>query len=267
MSNLALRVLTAVVALPLVGALVFWREPLGFGILVVVVAGLALTEYVHLVLASAPTRLRAEVVAIGVALAASFYLRPELGAVWVAATIMAAATAVLLQPGDIQGAGARLGLAGFGVVYLGLLPATLAVLHRDAPHGPIWVCAAIAVTFGNDTGAYFAGRTLGRHKLYPAISPAKTVEGGVGGLVASVGLMFLGRATVAPVLTVADCLLVGVPAAVLGPIGDLVESMIKRSVGAKDSGKLLPGHGGMLDRIDALLFVSAWTYIYVLHLR
>jgi phosphatidate cytidylyltransferase len=267
MSNLALRVLTAVVALPLVGALVFWREPLGFGILVVIVAGLALTEYVHLVLASAPARLRAEVVAIGVALAAAFYLRPELGGVWVAGAIMVAATAVLLQPGEIQGAGARLGLAGFGVVYLGLLPATLAVLHRDAPHGPIWVCAVIAVTFGNDTGAYFAGRTLGRHKLYPAISPAKTVEGGVGGLAAGVGLMFLGRATVAPTLTVADCLLVAIPAAVLGPIGDLVESMIKRSVGAKDSGKLLPGHGGMLDRIDALLFVSAWTYIYVLHLR
>jgi phosphatidate cytidylyltransferase len=267
MSNLALRVLTAVVALPLLGALIFWSEPLGFGILVVIVAGLALTEYVHLVLGSASGRLRAEVVAVGVALAAAFYLRPELGAAWVAGAVIAASTAVLLEPGDIAGAGARLGLAGFGVVYLGLLPATLAVLHRDAAHGPIWVCAAIAVTFGNDTGAYFAGRALGRHKLYPAISPAKTVEGGVGGLVAGVGLMLLGHATVAPTLTIADCLLVAGPAAVLGPIGDLVESMIKRSVGAKDSGKLLPGHGGMLDRIDALLFVSAWTYVYVLHIR
>src|SRR5215467_11050037 len=105
MSNLALRVLTAVVALPLLGALIVWQEPLGFGLLVIVVAGLALTEYVHLVLASAPRRLGA------------------------------ASTAVLLEPGELAGAGARLGLAGFGVLYLGLLPATLAVLHRDAPHG------------------------------------------------------------------------------------------------------------------------------------
>jgi phosphatidate cytidylyltransferase len=267
MSNLALRALTAVVALPLLGALVFWREPLGFGILVLVVATLALFEYAGMTLASASKHLRGAVVGIGVALAAGLYVRPELGIVWVLAAVVAVSTAVLLDPGELAGAGARLGLAGFGVFYLGALPASLAILHRDAPNGPIWVCAAIAVTFGNDTGAYFAGRALGRHKLYPTISPAKTVEGALGGLVASVGLLLLGHVTVAPMLSIADCLLIAVPAAVLGPIGDLVESMIKRSVGAKDSGKLLPGHGGMLDRIDALLFVSAWTYAYVLHLR
>ena len=88
----------------------------------------------------------------------------------------------------------------------------------------------IAVTFGNDTGAYFAGRAFGRHKLYPTISPAKTVEGAVGGLVAGVGVLLAGHATVASTLTVADCFLVAGPAAVLGPIGDLVESMIKRSL-------------------------------------
>ena len=267
MSNLALRVLTAVVALPLVGALVVWREPLGFGVLVLVVAGLALTEYVNLTLAAASRRLRACVVVVGVGLAAALYLRPELALVWVLAAVVAVSTAVLLEPGDLGAAGARLGLAGFGVVYLGALPASLALLHRDAAHGAVWVCAAIAVTFGNDTGAYFAGRALGRHKLYPAISPAKTVEGAVGGLAAGLGILLAGHATLAPTMTVADCLLIAGPAAVLGPVGDLVESMIKRSAGAKDSGKLLPGHGGMLDRIDALLFVSAWVYVYVLHLR
>jgi phosphatidate cytidylyltransferase len=267
MSNLVLRVLTAVILLPLVGALIAWREPMGFGAFVLVVAGLALTEYTGIMLAAARRRLRAVIVAIGVGLGAGLYLRPDLGFAWVLGAVVATSVAVLLEHGEMSTAGARLGAAGFGVFYLGALPVTLALLQRDAAHGPVWVCAALAVTFANDTGGYFAGRALGRHKLYPAVSPAKTVEGALGGLVASVGILLLGHATVVPVLTVADCLLVGLPASVLGPAGDLVESMIKRSAGVKDSGRLLPGHGGMLDRIDALLFVSAWVYVYVVYLR
>jgi len=270
MSNLALRVVTAVVALPLVAALISWREPLGFGALVMVVAALALTEYVGITLpesSGAPRRLRVGVIALGVGLSAALYLAPSLAIVWVSGALMASAALVLLNPGDIPGAGARLGLAGFGVFYLGTLSAPLALLHRDAPHGPAWVLLAIAVTFGNDTGAYFAGRLLGRHKLYPAVSPSKTVEGAVGGMAASLAVMLAARAFLAPWLTLADCLLVALPAGVIGPIGDLVESLIKRAAGVKDSGKLLPGHGGMLDRIDALLFVSAWIYAYAAHIR
>src|SRR5258708_31208128 len=116
MSNLALRVLTAVVALPLVGALVVWREPLGFGVLVLVVAGLALTEYVNLTLAAASRRLRASVVVVGVGLAAALYLRPELAVVWVLAAVMAVSTAVLLEPGELAAAGTRLGPAGLRVL-------------------------------------------------------------------------------------------------------------------------------------------------------
>jgi len=105
------------------------------------------------------------------------------------------------------------------------------------------------------------------HKLYPAVSPAKTVEGAVGGVLAGLLVMLGARATFVPWLTVGDCLLAALPAGVIGPTGDLVESLIKRAFGVKDSGRLIPGHGGMLDRIDALLFVSAWLYVYALYLR
>jgi phosphatidate cytidylyltransferase len=180
---------------------------------------------------------------------------------------MVAATAILAHPGEITGATSRLGIAVFSVFYLGGLSAPLALLQRDVAAGPFWVFVAIAVTFANDTGAYFAGRTLGRHKLYPAISPSKTVEGAFGGLAGGLIAAWICHLTFFPELTLRDCLLVGMPAAVIGPIGDLLESMIKRSAGVKDSGRMLPGHGGILDRIDALLFVSAWVYAYTTQLR
>jgi phosphatidate cytidylyltransferase len=172
---------------------------------------------------------------------------------------------VLFAPGEIPEAGHRLGAAVFSVLYVGGLAAPLALLQRDAAHGRAWVLLAVAVTFGNDTGAYFAGRALGRHKLYPKVSPAKSVEGAVGGMAASLALMLGLRATLAGWLSLADCLAVGVPAGVIGPIGDLVESLMKRAAGVKDSGHLIPGHGGMLDRIDALLFVGAWVYVYAVY--
>jgi phosphatidate cytidylyltransferase len=267
MSNLALRALSALVLLPLLGALVLWHESLGLSALVVLVAALALIEYTAIALPTASRQFRAAVVAVGAGTTAALVLAPGQALVWLVVALMATATLTLIDPGEIPAAGARLGLSTLGVFYIGGLAAPLAILQRDAPRGRAWVLLAVAVTFGNDAGAYFAGRALGRHKLYPKVSPAKSVEGAVGGLVASLIIMLAVRATLSPWLTVGDCLWVALPAGVLGPIGDLVESLIKRSAGVKDSGRLIPGHGGMLDRIDALLFVAAWTYLYVVHLK
>jgi phosphatidate cytidylyltransferase len=267
MSNLALRLLTAAVALPLLAALVAWREPLGFGSLLIVVVALCLIELTGFALPGVRRRLRVAVVAIGVALASAVYLHPQMTLVWGLGAFVAVAAAVLFEPGELAGAGARLGVATFAVFYLGLLAPPLALLHRDAADGPLWVGVAVGTTFANDTGAYFFGRALGRHKLYPTVSPSKTVEGAVGGLIGGLIALLGLHAALPQKLTWMDCVFVAVPGSVLGPIGDLVESLLKRSAGVKDSGKLLPGHGGVLDRIDALLFVGAWVYVYVLYLR
>jgi phosphatidate cytidylyltransferase len=262
-SNLLLRAASAAVGLPLLGLLVFWREPWGFGLFSLVVVAVALREYVAMTLKGRPVAERTLVVVIGVAFAAAVYVRPDAGVAWGMTAVVLVAALVLSRPDDMPTAGARLGAAGFGIFYVAGLVVSLPLLHRDAPHGSYWVALAIAVTFACDTGAYFVGRSLGRHKLAPAVSPGKTVEGGVGGLLAAFGFTVVARHTFFPALTWLDCVLVGLAAGILGPIGDLTESLLKRSAGVKDSGNLIPGHGGMLDRIDAVLFVGAYVYWHV----
>jgi phosphatidate cytidylyltransferase len=145
--------------------------------------------------------------------------------------------------------------------------ATSLTAIRQLPDGLWWVVAALVVTWGNDTSAYFAGRFLGRHKLYVAVSPNKTWEGFFGGMVGAIAFLFGLRAFFFPTMTVLDCLVIGIAGSVLGPVGDLCESMLKRAYGVKDSGFIIPGHGGMLDRIDALLFNAPMVFVYVQFLR
>lgn len=267
MSNLVSRALTAVLALPLLAALILWQQRLGFGVLVFLFSALAMGEYTAMLLPRIARAQRVAIMAAGTGLTIALYFRPDLALVWFLAALITGAVAVLLSPGEISGAAARAGIVVLGLVYVGVLMALLALVHRQLPDGPRWVLAALGATFANDTGAYFSGRALGRHKLYPAISPGKTVEGAVGGLFFSVGALFLFRATFFPALTAADCLFIGVPGSVLGPAGDLFESMLKRSAGVKDSSHLIPGHGGVLDRLDAVLFVGAWIFVYASFLR
>ena len=134
---------------------------------------------------------------------------------------------------------------------------------RQLSDGGWWVVAALVITWGNDTAAYFAGRFLGKHKLYPEVSPNKTWEGFFGGFIGAIGGLFIMRAFFFHSLAVIDCFVLGALGSVLGPAGDLCESMLKRAYGVKDSGNTIPGHGGMLDRIDALIFNAPMVLLYV----
>ena len=263
--NLLVRVATAVVGLPIVGAFVFWHDSRGFTGICLLATILALVEYTGLTMPDRPLAERAGIVLVGCGLFLGLTSRPELGVAWLLASVLASALVLLPRATDPPAAWTRMAQAGFGVFYVGGLLAALPLLH--ARMGSAWVALAIAVTFGNDTGAYFIGRAFGRHKLAPVISPGKTVEGAVGGLAASLGVTFAARGLLMPELTVRDCAMIGVPSAIVGPAGDLVESLLKRAAGVKDSGKLLPGHGGILDRIDALLFVGAYVCLYATQLR
>jgi CDP-diglyceride synthetase len=151
-----------------------------------------------------------------------------------------------------------------GIVYAGLLTTFLAILKRiDPDHGASTVLIVLIVAWVADTGGYFAGRFLGKTKLYPVVSPKKTWAGAWGGLLGSLGGLALLKVVYADWLTWFDVFAIAIPGGMLGQMGDLAESLIKRSTGVKDSGALLPGHGGILDRIDAVLFIAPYVYCYL----
>ncbi len=150
----------------------------------------------------------------------------------------------------------------FGVLYVGFTLGHL-LRTRALDGGEFLVFFVVLTTWAGDTGAYYVGTLFGRRKLTPTISPNKTVEGLIGGLACSVLTAFAARAWFLPSFTTVDCVALGLLLAVVGLAGDLAESAMKRSAGVKDSGGLLPGHGGMLDRLDSLLFTAPAFYYYV----
>lgn len=158
----------------------------------------------------------------------------------------------------------KLSLAIMGLVYVSFCGAHV-VLIRQFEHGVAWLFVLTAITAASDTGAYYAGRAFGRRKLCPAISPGKTVAGGIGGLVGGVLLAVLVGLFLLPEVHVLRLGLVAALLVVIGVTGDLAESVIKRATGRKDSGTILAGHGGLLDRVDSILLTAPVLYYLLVY--
>lgn len=178
-------------------------------------------------------------------------------------------TASLVSPGALDVAARRAALGALGLGYVAQTCAAMVALYArneatgggfDAGRGAL--LGLFVIVFAGDTGAYFAGRFFGRNKLYELISPKKTREGAVGGLLASIGAGAVVQHWLLPHLGTAEALVLAAICGAIGQVGDLAESLFKRATGTKDSGNLLPGHGGLLDRVDGVLFaapvLSAW---------
>ena len=194
--------------------------------------------------------------------------------VHVALSIVFLFTAVrhLTQPLPLNEATDRLSKDVLGLMYLGsTLPFIILLRGLDGNDSIInpaeggWVLLmVIIITALSDTGGYFAGRAFGKHKLFETVSPKKTIEGAVGGFLCAIGGCFVMQMNVDVLskLTVQDCIAIGVLGTLASIIGDLVESLVKRGYGVKDSGSIIPGHGGVLDRVDALLFSAPVIFFY-----
>jgi phosphatidate cytidylyltransferase len=149
-----------------------------------------------------------------------------------------------------------------GVIYIPVLLSFLIAI-RENSGGMIWIFYLLAIIFAGDTSAYYVGSYFGRHKLSPAISPGKTVEGSLGGLVANLFAGAVGKYFFFSELPWGVSVIFFIAVGSAGQVGDLFESELKRSSNVKDSSTILPGHGGILDRIDALLFAAPVAYIFI----
>jgi phosphatidate cytidylyltransferase len=151
---------------------------------------------------------------------------------------------------------------GFGVLYIGFTLGHLLSI-RNLTEGEFLIFFVVLVTWASDTGGYYVGKLWGNRPLAPTLSPNKTIEGFLGGMALAVFCAILAHFWFLPSLTLLDCLLSGVGLTFVGVIGDLSESAFKRHAGIKDSGGLIPGHGGMLDRLDSLLLTAPTFYYYM----
>ena len=257
------RVLAALVFIPLFYLLVHDLGPVAFFGLVAISSMLAVGEFYRLHVGQAPWPWWGwvGVAATGLLLSSAQWpsLVPDQAVLL--STVVVALCLPLLSKQPLRNAFMDGLVFAMGVLYIGLTLGYL-LLIRGLPDGALLIFFVVVVTWAGDTGAYLAGKTLGRHALAPVISPKKTYEGLAGGLLLACTLALVARGWFLPAFSLWDCLILGVILTTAGLIGDLTESAIKRSAGFKDSGALIPGHGGMLDRLDSLLFTGPAFYYY-----
>jgi phosphatidate cytidylyltransferase len=265
MSNLAQRIVSALVLIPVVLALIIWASPLIFAGFLCLVAALAGFEFGNITLGKASPGHRFLVAALGAGVCAAVALSGEYPWSPLVALVLlfpAAAVAFMLGPGELGPTSRSAGFTVAGAVYVGGLFGCMALIFASSdPGGRYWLLLLACGTFVGDTLAYAVGRLLGKRKLAPRISPGKTWAGAVGGAIGTMGCVALAKATLLPQLEWLDVVAFGIPLAAACQLGDLVESFFKRGFGVKDSGRLIPGHGGILDRCDGLMLGAPVVYL------
>lgn len=257
---------SAAVFLPLFVLLVARGPRWGFALLVLVTAIVAQWEFYRMFRGGGRDLNRSVGLSLGVAVIIGFVAPWP----WFLPLALSAGVGLLvgagLVPDTRSSRSGSKGPAGAALALLGALYVSWLLGHAlwllALPHGVEMVFLLLLVTWGSDASAYLVGATLGRRPLCPTISPKKTVEGTFGGLAGAIAGALLGRAWFYGDLTLVHALTLGVLLGIVGLVGDLSESVMKRACGIKDTGGLIPGHGGVLDRIDSLLFTTPALYYY-----
>lgn len=265
-SNLTLRLATAVVMLPVLFAILFLGQPWWWLVFLMGIGGVTGALELYGMSYSGDRIAQAVGVASVLTVTGAVYSSPEHPSCAVATVVLVPAVAIVLslwRLDDVERAALRLMTGVFGPLWIGGGIGAVAVLRKlGGPEGVGLALLPLVLAWSGDTGGYFAGRAFGKHKLYEKVSPKKTVEGAIGGVVSVVAFTLGLRALLLRSVSIRDAVVLAVVGGVLGIVGDLGESLIKRSLGVKDSGGIVPGHGGMLDRIDAVLLTAPLTLAY-----
>lgn len=256
------RVGVAIIGLGIVLPILFWGGQLGFDLLVSVALLIGAWEYSRMAL---PNEIKLGFLLIGGMLIGELVMARmhphSLGMVFPIFLIIIMISQTMRASKGTQGALDRLGRYILGLLWISGLISL--VLLRQMDGGLNWIYVAVVGAWTSDSGGYLAGVSFGRHLLHPSVSPKKTWEGVVGsvclGIVGMFALRGLGVLSVTPSL----CVLLGSTLAIMGILGDLAQSLIKRSQNVKDMGRIMPGHGGILDRVDSLLFIGPVLYLGV----
>jgi phosphatidate cytidylyltransferase len=266
------RILTALVALPILLYTVWSDTPYFFAALATIAILIALNEFYGLAAKAGARPFAIAGYAAALVLIGCFVFWPLQWAVAaMAALAIASLIAALTRPEEMTVALASASSTVFGVVYVALLASFLVgvrMLPDSFAQRPISNLSSklltmfFAMVMMTDTGAYYTGRNIGRRKLAPRVSPGKTIEGAIGGFVAAIITGPLCKLIFFPEIPALHAAALGAGIGVLGQIGDLAESLLKRGAGVKDSGRIMPGHGGMLDRVDSILFCAPLLYYY-----
>jgi phosphatidate cytidylyltransferase len=261
------RVLTALILLPALLYAIWSRAPHYFTAFAAVASSLALAEFYELAekVGCRPHRVLGHGAAL--ALIACFALSKTSWIIGVLSALVAASlTMALVRP---EGEALRsVATTLLGAVYVGMFAGFLVGVRAmpdmaSVPRlGPKLLTLFFALVMMTDTGAYYVGRALGRRKLAPRISPKKTIEGAAGGFLSALAAGPLCKFTFFPELALKQAFILGAAIGAVSQLGDLAESLMKRGSGVKDSSNLLPGHGGMLDRMDSILFCAPLLYYY-----
>nr|WP_284694781.1 phosphatidate cytidylyltransferase [Geomonas sp. Red32] len=255
------RLATAAVLLPLVIIFILKAGVVQFAVLVFLLSLLGLDEFYRMALPQ--RRAEGRLAAVAGALSVFSLFAPDRIVPLMALTVLVLGFCLieLFRFREIPRAAGDAAIVLMGFLYVPLLLSHL-ILIRQLPHGVSWLFLIMVIVMSGDSAAYYVGSALGKTKLYPTVSPKKSVEGSAGGLAGSVAGAFIFKALYFHELTPLDCVATALLLGLLGQLGDLFESLIKRSCGVKDSGTIFPGHGGVLDRLDSILFAAPAAFYY-----